>query len=1071
MSVEQSEQKVLRQDIENFTVQICRADIDEIVGTGFVVSDEGHIVTCVHVVRDAGVEPRTHRRTRSFWTSLLERMFKSPQISGALTDAKDAEVGVYFPQQLRGERQDRRAVVVGCFPQHDDDVVVLQLQDGPTPLALQGKFARLGKAELSKDHPFNSYGYRRLGDFEGGWARGTIQGPPLDPPKGRKLQAIPVQLKSGQVNQGMSGAAVLDMHEERNLVVGVISEIWVPPPHSERDSSTCWAVNARVLSLEPLNLPLRDEPYPLGLARQPRTDIAAARARTNPQPGNSLKWAPPSLAKERWIGRGTLLQALNADWTDSECHVSELVGFGGEGKSSLARHWLDRLLNDRREPQPDGVFWWNCYDNRTVDALFEAALQYLSREPIELSSSSERVEEIKAMLGARRYLFILDGLEELQYQVGDAYGRLVNDDLRGLLEFFASPGHASFCLLTSRVPLVGLGRYLTFRPHKVERLSTEDGRTLLRKLGVTGPEAMLDRTVTDWNGHALTLSLLGSYLVERYRGNIRHIADLPAPIANEPHYERVQRLLHHYNVYLSQAERAFLQLLSAFRLPVPESALAPVFRTKSQDAADILTEPLVALDDTNFGALLKRLVKYCLLTDDAQTQCYNTHPLIRTYYAARLSERERSQIEAVHGRIETYYLISAASKSRIPTVSNLVPMLKSKEIPDDIKLQYLPLLGRMMPDNPTLSDLSPLIEAIHHACSAGDYDDIVTIYLLREALTSPLANQLSAFDTLLSVLRDFFPNGNTSQEPQTSNPEIKRFILSTFGLCLKQLGHLEEASRFYTRAIEIAKAMENWLNASINRQQVAEISTYLGEFTTSATSIREALNLAKQAQQDQPELSSHAFWNECSALALQAWIAHLQGDLRVAGTSFQQAEALFREIDPQKSFLYAQNGIWHAEYLRRTGETAYARQITEVNLKICASNGWKDEESCCHRLLGDLDAKNDQLQPAREHYNEALKIAESASRWVLIEALLAQGRFAARQGESEAAREYLEEARSSEYHRYAADIEVALAWAHHAMGDASATRTHAERAQSMSSKMGYYWGKVDAEEVLAAIEG
>src|SRR5260370_15634005 len=176
------------------------------------------------------------------------------------------------------------------------------------------------------------------------------------PRHGNKVQADPVQVQSSQINQGMSGAAVLDVHEQRNLVVGVLTEPYYPDS-STKDRDPAWAVNARVLSLEPLNLPVQDEPYPLRAAPWLRTDIAAARARTNPQPGISLNGAPSSLVKEQWAGRVTLLQALDANWADPACHVSELIGFGGDGKSSLARYWLDRFVNDPTQLQPEGGFW------------------------------------------------------------------------------------------------------------------------------------------------------------------------------------------------------------------------------------------------------------------------------------------------------------------------------------------------------------------------------------------------------------------------------------------------------------------------------------------------------------------------------------------------------------------------------------------------------------------------------------------------------------------------------------------------------------------------------------------
>ena len=52
-----AENNVRLQNLRDFTVRIRDAN-DQIVGTGIAVSTDGRIVTCAHVVRAAGVEPR-----------------------------------------------------------------------------------------------------------------------------------------------------------------------------------------------------------------------------------------------------------------------------------------------------------------------------------------------------------------------------------------------------------------------------------------------------------------------------------------------------------------------------------------------------------------------------------------------------------------------------------------------------------------------------------------------------------------------------------------------------------------------------------------------------------------------------------------------------------------------------------------------------------------------------------------------------------------------------------------------------------------------------------------------------
>ena len=277
---------------------------------------------------------------------------------------------------------------------------------------------------------------------------------------------------------------------------------------------------------------------------------------------------------------------------------------------------------------------------------------------------------------------------------------------------------------------------------------------------------------------------------------------------------------------------------------------------------------------------------------------------------------------------------------------------------------------------------------------------------------------------------------------------------------MKNLGRLAAALPLYQRAKEITLSREDWDNASTNYRNLADLYVDLGQIAASADAARDFLTLARRAENKEGERYS---------LAHQAWVAYLQGDLETAGALFQ--EALEREINPDKRYLYAEVGIWHADCLRRSHDPGYARQVTEANLEACQRDRWLDTISLCHRVLGDLDADAGEHESARKHYNEALKIARGISEQeALIEALLGRGRWAARQGELEIAAQDLEEALSyavaGGYRIYEADIRVGLAWLHLAEGNRSAAREQAERAQRASEEMGYHWGQVDAAEVL-----
>ncbi len=580
---------------------------------------------------------------------------------------------------------------------------------------------------------------------------------------------------------------------------------------------------------------------------------------------------------------------------------------------------------------------------------FESALKYFGVDSRRYQSSSQRAQIVGVLLNTGRYLFVLDGLEVLQHQEGDQYGLLQNNDLRDLLTFFARPDNQSFCLITSRAPLLDLMDYTTYTHRDVERLSEDDGRALLRILGVKGSDAELNKVVTDWDGHALTLSILAAYLAERYEGNIKHLVDIPVPSADEPRYERVHRVLRRYDEHLTENEREFLKLFSVFRLPVQESAFEKVFepllgvKPPKQGKPDSALSKLFkrkkmpdSVDGSPLQEIVNRLVNYRIIRHDEYERAYTTHPLIRNHYFALFTKGDPSQEKAAHSQIKDYYLSIAGDT----------------------------------PQYPTLDDLKPLIEVVHHACQAGAYEEALDIFWNRISQTTArvLIHQLCAYETDISIMQEFFQNSNITKEIQISESNYKRFILNEIGLCLMNLGRLRESVSFYERANVIQLAQQDWHNASLTYQNLADVHISLGALEQELESAAQALEFARRAKNKEDERNS---------LRYQASALHLCGDLKTASDAFEQAERLEQEIDPGASYLYSVRGIKHADHLRRTSQSDYARRITETNLRICEQAHFAYSPGMCHRVLGDLEADLGNHGSARNYYDTALKRARS----------------------------------------------------------------------------------------------
>ncbi|MFH1927182.1 MAG: hypothetical protein ABIK79_03260, partial [Chloroflexota bacterium] len=108
-------------------------------------------------------------------------------------------------------------------------------------------------------------------------------------------------------------------------------------------------------------LPVRLEDLPRIAGPDPRTSLEPARAMVAADLGVAWNNAPEP--PKELVGRAELLEDLSLDFADPEHSVTGLIGTEGEGKSSLARRWVDNLLADALSPQPDGVFWWSFHAN------------------------------------------------------------------------------------------------------------------------------------------------------------------------------------------------------------------------------------------------------------------------------------------------------------------------------------------------------------------------------------------------------------------------------------------------------------------------------------------------------------------------------------------------------------------------------------------------------------------------------------------------------------------------------------------------------------------------------------
>ena len=277
----------------------------------------------------------------------------------------------------------------------------------------------------------------------------------------------------------------------------------------------------------------------------------------------------------RFFGRAAELALLDAALTGAEPSVAALAGPGGQGKTAIVQHWLERILS--REPRPDGLFLWSFYRGKDADLCLRELYAYAARLGRTADvSASYCVDHLLPILRRERWALVFDGTEVAQYDNGPWRGRFLHPEFGRLLEELASEPLPGVVVLTTRFDLPTLAHRRCARLISLAALDADSARALLTSLGVRGDDAALDAVAAAGGNHAKAVELLGAYLARYHDGDAGALAELPEPPAAEgasPEEVRVARVLAAWQRTLPAEAKDVIGLATAFRDPPAESRL------------------------------------------------------------------------------------------------------------------------------------------------------------------------------------------------------------------------------------------------------------------------------------------------------------------------------------------------------------------------------------------------------------------------------------------------------------------------------------------------------------------
>lgn len=637
-------------------------------------------------------------------------------------------------------------------------------------------------------------------------------------------------------------------------------------------------------------------------------------------------------APEELIGREVELELLNDAWagvTTGEIgrpHVLTFVAFGGEGKTSLVAKWAAELAH-QNWLGCDAAFAWSFYHQGaneksadSSDLFLKEALTFFG-DPAMASSTQaafDKGRRLAQLVGERRALLILDGLEPLQYApTSPTPGELKDQGLVGLLKGVAIASHG-LCVVTTRYAIPDLRAFLgrTVREVRLTRLSRRAGVKLLKDIfrlngslrqtiSFNDDKERLnefEKLVEDVRGHALTLNLLGSYLRDAHNGDIRRrdLVKLEEADAEEQggHAFRVMDAYVLAFEHGSQTEAglakghravALLSLLGLFDRPATADCLNALWQGKPIAA---LTEPLVGLSEAERNLCLTRLQDAKLLTVDRDESSgvlatVDAHPVLREYFARRLREQRPEAWRSGHRRL--YHHLCATTKEG---------------------------------EQPTLEDLQPLYQAVAHGCHAGlqqeAFDEVYFARTLR-GYEYYSVKKLGAFGSDLGAVTCFFDLPWSRVSPALSAASQAELLNET-GCSLRALGRLTEALLPMRSGLPIELKLGDWRNAAIRASNLSELEMMLGNVNAAVQDAEQSITYADRSGVPDQVVRRHVTFGDA---------LHQAGCRPEAEARFRAAEQLHAETHPEFALLGSVQGFRYCDLLLAPAERVAWRRTLD----------------------------------------------------------------------------------------------------------------------------------------------
>jgi hypothetical protein len=517
----------------------------------------------------------------------------------------------------------------------------------------------------------------------------------------------------------------------------------------------------------------------------------------------------------------------------------------------------------------------------------------------------------------------------------------------------------------------------------LEALSPSAGAELLGELGVWGAREELEAASVELEGHALSLSLIGTYLDTVYAGDVRKrdhfdFADAVAGAAKQGQ-RRAKRAQHVMARYIARfaeieaatgdggAELAILRMVGLFDRPAPKDALDELLREPAMAGLTDAFHGIDAQERQERGAwAVRRLRALKLLNseDERDPGALDAHPVVREHFAAELKASAPAAYTEAHSRLYDFYRFAFLNGLDVPDAlrtSEAYGLLAlCAAYPDNMRAfkehalqgqvppgsqnvvsrsllkgnarriaaaanliggpHFAQLLAKFQPNDEV--EMQPCFAAIAHGCAAGRLAEaLIELYMprVRRGNAGFAIRQLGLHGTNLSAISAFFALPFTTPLPGLA-ADHQALLLGFAGYSLRAVGRLTEAIGTMRLAVKLDVERSRWSSAAVNAGLLSEQQLTLGN-------VAEALRVGAEAV-DIADRSERPFWRITSRTVHGAAL-HAAGKITDAARLFEEARRMQAAAQPVHAHLYSARGYKYCDLLLTQGRAAEAADLGE----------------------------------------------------------------------------------------------------------------------------------------------